>query len=456
MPDQLHQGRSFRPGFVFKDGKGYLFEGGGLDVMRPWPQPAAWRLTPKARGFRHTVPNLDLREVRRWAARGFVERRVTAYVALQGELTRGDVDAAAHAKEVERIRAGFTARQRSARAFLDEIPPHVRRIVCRFRHRHWPVLSMLGRAPRSLDLITSNPALGWMLASNPMFHRPNVERPMRACRTWCSRPRPEIAAWLGFPATRSAVRLLGKIEPQALTTDGLRALRARMLEGAPIVRSLAHVPRITRDMLDVVGPLQFAPIVTPALLGFIATADRFEASRTVRTLFEVARMGAALEADLRPVRTTAELRNLHDELVERTEAARHGRVEILDFPDPPLAPEDGIEPIADHRALIDEGAAQHHCVASYAKHVAERRLYVYRVTGPERATVSIKPRADGTWRISELRASHNRSVTRRTRRRIERWLSPEPPPYVDRITPVFPQFGDGAPTPEQAAGLDRD
>lgn len=456
MPDQLHRGRSFRPGFVFKDGKGYLFGGGRLDVMRPWPQPAAWRLTQGARGFRHSVPDLDLREVRRWATRGFVERRVAAYVSLQGELARADVTPEEHAREVERIRAGFTARQRAARAFLDEIPPRVRRIVCRFRHRHWPVLSMLGRAPRSIDLIESNPALGWMLASNPMFHRPNVERPMRACRTWCCRPRPEIAEWLGFPPTRSAVRLLAKIEPQALTADGLRALRARMREGAPIVRGLAHAPRITRDMLDVVGPRQFAPLVTPALLGFIATADRLAASRTVRTLFDVARLGTELEAQLRPVRSTAELRNQYEELVERAEAKRLGQDEILDFPDPPLAAEDGIEPIADHRALIHEGRAQHHCVATYAKHVAERRLYVYRVTGPERATVSIKPRADGTWRISELRASHNRAVTRRTRRRIERWLSPEPQPYVDRITPVFPQFEGGAPTPEQAAGVESD
>jgi len=448
MPQPHHRGRSFRPGFVFKDGKGYLFEEGCLDVMRPWPQPAAWRLTRSARGFRHTVPNLDLRAVRRWAAPAFVERRVASYISVHDDLTPQQLE-----QEVERIRAGFTARQESARAFLGEIPPHVRRIVCRFRHRHWPVLSMLGRAPRSIDLIASNAALGWMLASNPMFHRPNVERPMRACRTWCSRPRPRIAAWLGFPETRSAVRLLGKIEPHALTVDGLRALRARMREGAPIVRSLAHVPRITRDLLDVVGPLQFAPIVTPALLHHIATADRFDASETVRTLFDVARMALALEAELRPVRDAAELRNLHDELAERLNAQRRPEVEILDFPDPPLAAEDGIEPIADHPSLIAEGASQHHCVATYAKHVAARRLYVYRITGHERATVSIKPRADGTWRISELKASRNRSVSARTRARVERWLSLEPPPYVDRITPVFPEFEDGAPTPEQAAGV---
>lgn len=448
MPHQLQQGRSFRPGFVFKDGKGYLFETDGLDVMRPWPQPAAWRLTPRARGFRHSIPKIDLREVRRWAASGFVERRVASYAAVHGDLPQDEL-----AAEVERIRAGFTERQRAARAFLAEIPPHVRRITCTFRHRHWPVLSMLGRAPRSIDLIRSNPALGWMLASNPMFHRPNVERPMRACRMWCNRPRPEVAGWLGFPATRSAVRLLAKIDPQALHSDGLRALRARMREGAPIVASLAHVRRITRDMLDIVGPLQFAPIVTPALLHFIADADRVEGSRAVRTLFDVARMGLVLEAPLRPVRTPAELRNQHDELVERVNEQRDEHLELLEFPDPPLVADEGIEPIPDHRSLIDEGKSQHHCVASYARHVAERRLYVYRITGPERATVSIKPRTDGTWRISELKAACNGAVSRATRERVEAWLSPEPPPYIDRITPVFPEFGDGAPTPEQAAGV---
>jgi hypothetical protein len=50
-------------------------------------------------------------------------------------------------------------------------------------------------------------------------------------------------------------------------------------------------------------------------------------------------------------------------------------------------------------------------------------IYIYRVLHPERATLSITLRPDGSWRRSELKGPGNSHVRKETEKIIDNWLA---------------------------------
>lgn len=426
----------FRPGFVFKDGKGYEFERDRLTVMRPWPAPAAWRLTAKAKAFRHVLPKLDLAVIERWARPEFVEETVRDI--LQFELELGPTDP----QREERLRHGFGARHASARAFLDAIPEPVRAVVRRFDQSQWQMLTFLGRVPGGLGLARTNPALAYALALNPAFHRPRVSQPLRAARTWAHRPRHRIAGWLGFPETSSAVKLLAKVDPGAAGVVPLFTLRRIAREGGAELATLQHLPRIHAAALECVGRASLYRMTTGAFVGELARLDPRAAREQLQLLQDTRRMIRWIEGAEVRVRSIARLRRLHDDLVTRVnqEIARPERPPLA-FPLPPIPGTAKIEPVTTSEELRREGREMQHCVASFEDWVAAGQGYVYRVLEPERATLSLEPDYTGTWRIAQLHAVRNQQVEPETEAAVRRWLAgtPEPREPVD-LTPMFPQF----------------
>jgi len=61
-------------------------------------------------------------------------------------------------------------------------------------------------------------------------------------------------------------------------------------------------------------------------------------------------------------------------------------------------------------------------VATYAERIRKRTTFIYRVTYPERATLSIVRGNDGDWQIGELKYKSNKPVSALTRRAVESWL----------------------------------
>jgi hypothetical protein len=72
---------------------------------------------------------------------------------------------------------------------------------------------------------------------------------------------------------------------------------------------------------------------------------------------------------------------------------------------------------------VEESREQVNCVRTYAYRVAEGLVYIYRVLAPERATLSIMKRPDGSWRRSELAGYKNSIVRKETIRIIDTWLA---------------------------------
>jgi hypothetical protein len=95
------------------------------------------------------------------------------------------------------------------------------------------------------------------------------------------------------------------------------------------------------------------------------------------------------------------------------------------FPEAPVPATATIQPIRNARELAREGHTMHHCVACYGQSVLEGSHYVYRVTAPERATLSIARRSDGSWGVSDLRRACNERVSPETEQAVAAWLRPD-------------------------------
>jgi hypothetical protein len=93
-----------------------------------------------------------------------------------------------------------------------------------------------------------------------------------------------------------------------------------------------------------------------------------------------------------------------------------------DFSTPPLPGSATIKPITDTAMLFDEGQQQQNCAADYYDHVLSSNAYFYQVHEPERATLMIVPAKKG-WRIGELKAARNETVSADTANKVECWLS---------------------------------
>jgi hypothetical protein len=275
------------------------------------------------------------------------------------------------------------------------------------------------------DLFASNPALAFYLAHFRSF-LPNV--PAREVpRDIVKAKQRDIMRWLGLPGSNTAVKILRKIPPESITTLRANEMRS-MLKDSTAARLLVHVPNINAGVLALVEWKRLRPAITATLLREVAADKRQKyAPHTARLLSDTLR----LYRDLHPVasfpqfRSLASLQTRHDALVLehlRREPPRIAKLKGVRFSRPPVPGTPDIEPIMTGEGLVAEGLTQHNCVASYASRILSRKIYIYRVLRPERATLCIARQPDGNWIERELARSCNRPANSKTAEAVHDWL----------------------------------
>ena len=81
-----------------------------------------------------------------------------------------------------------------------------------------------------------------------------------------------------------------------------------------------------------------------------------------------------------------------------------------------------IEPILNEEMLCVEGLTMHHCVASYAEAVRNRRRYIYKVLKPARATLELIADRKG-WTVGQIKGYCNADVGSDVIEAVRDWLS---------------------------------
>lgn len=428
-----------RRGESFKNGKLYHFDDKRILVAKPWPEMRAWYKTAK----------LPWRPTRRFADVCIMDElfpRGTPSITEEGKKYRErmtnpewleSLDSQVRL-EIERYLDSpkrledkkyeawciktHEHRHLTLSQFFDAIPDLEREFVLRFGSRRWHLLALFARCPGAFELAQSNPALAYALSSNWVFHQPAVFQPMRAARALVKKKQRDILAWLGFPETEQARKILAKIPPEEISLEGLLNLR-RILACPTSLKLLSHAPIITRSMLLFLNDPEFRPWLTPI---FIEKLSSYRVRRKVwweqatstgsETLWEIykylrdfLRMQEQVRAALRPLRSISQLKEMHDEAVGVYNAITKA-ASLLPFPAPPYpGKKTFIEPITCDQNLQDEGLEMAHCVGFYTRAVQLGEVYVYRVLSPVRATLSIRRNSQG-WQLDDIRGMSNQKI----------------------------------------------
>lgn len=213
--------------------------------------------------------------------------------------------------------------------FFDAIPDPEREFVLRFYKRRWHLLALFARCPGAFELAQSNPALAYALANNWVFHQPAVSQPMRAARALVKKKQRSILAWLGFPETEQARKILAKLPPEEISLEGLLNLR-RILACPTSLKLLSHASKISNSMLIFMSNAEIRPWLTPIFIEEISSyrirLNFYEDPPTEKGpmkfweiynyLRDFLRMQEQIQGALFPLRSIAQLKEMHDEAIK--------------------------------------------------------------------------------------------------------------------------------------------
>lgn len=413
--------KAVRPGTVFRDGKLYLFEPPQITVLRGWPDLQAWRLTEEHPEWFGVRPDVDFRSM----VRRVRDLRAATRKALRRAM-EPDWDGSGPAPDsLPGLLPSQVRTARALEAFLQPFPPDVLKEVCAFRSGHWGLLQACARIDDFRFLLQDHPAIAMLLAHLHRFHRSSW--PLRTARSLVRRRRRDILGALGFPATRSAVRILGRMPLRSIRPWVLAQLRVLMGEPT-LLKTLAHLPRVNLGAVVLLADTDLRPFVAPAMLGEVADDAREDAyPRTA------ARLAQTLSwwDEITPTPPIARVRD------RRALDAAHFAAQVahirwesdlnLDapLPGPPIPGNGGIQPLYRSADIAREGHAQRNCLSrrNWLAEVQRREVYLYRILEPERATFSLVRGADGRWTLDQVESAGNRPVGPETVQTIQDWLA---------------------------------
>lgn len=277
--------------------------------------------------------------------------------------------------------------------------------------------------------------------------------------------RKEIAGALGFPPTKSCVKLLASVTPQILTMEQRGAFDAPvtgygLLVGIalnPYARQVAaHLPRLIGDHIWILGFPSLLCRVTPALLHELAAEEYcFDAAHELADLLRLEHL-LELPPDRAPFISIRTMHDEHDRLATIHRNVMKGsdaKLLLKPFPEPPIPGNEDIVPLTQPVELIIEGDQCHNCVASYSEQVRNGIFYIYRVLRPARATVSLESRK-GRWVLAELKSPCNRQPSRAVKLAVRGWLKAAGPVYDSNYgrfgSAVTRWMNEAAPLPVRA------
>ncbi|MEQ2009114.1 MAG: PcfJ domain-containing protein, partial [Limisphaerales bacterium] len=315
------------------------------------------------------------------------------------------------------------------RLFRQSLPPPLALATERFPARQWAVLRMVQEREEALDVLEQNPVLGFCTANLARFRNLSGNLGQQAAEL-SRRPQRDVLGWLGFPDSQAWVNLFRKILPETVTVERMLALR-EVAGDEDMAKRLAHVPTINTGVLELTCQPRLLSLITPTLLAEIASAEEerlrgaavhllADLVDTLRRMNEPPQFGG--------IRTLAGLRERGQEInaaYQRHMLMREQVYRTLRFPPPPIAGTDLIVPLTKPGQLLEEGRRQHNCVGNYGERVAAGKVFIYRVLKPDRATLSLRPAANGEWEIEQLLRACNKPVSLATANLVQRWLAQE-------------------------------
>lgn len=386
-----------KSGFRFKEGKLFLFDDNSVCLIESWP---------------------SLKALHKIGASGWQEfRPIFPLLSPTGVEPEFDPDFLPQ----ESFHMAYQ-RRAAFRAFRSFIPEAMAKACEEIPGRQLTMLMLMQASPAAAELAQSNRALVFAL-SHPHFFRESFST-LQGAAIVAKRRQREIAAWLGFPETDSAVKTLSKLAGASIFKESLRALRSSMgaSNGQKI---LSHLPRINAGVLGFVADEELCGIVPmPLLMEVAENRDEDMQAQTALVWDHCVTMARELGESLRRPSSIQKLNEWHQVIWERWREKNPPWPK--EFPKPPLAGIPTIQPILDEAGLIEEGKQQSNCVGFYGDRVRSGSVLIYKVLAPERATLSLVMSPGGQWVIGQLKLRSNQPCSELTKKHVTDWLENRP------------------------------
>lgn len=409
----------FRPGISTKNGKLYAFSSTRIIVIKGWPELAAWTKTfqkPQWSRFRPRLcietGNLDAVRSRHRSRPGDCSDATIGSNHSAPRQPSNDPEMIALNLSLDRMEQEM----QRVRDYFNPVPTEVRTAIAPFPNRQWHLMVMAARCPESLEMLASNPALAYSLASCWTFtNRPSKEG-TRQIRSLIQKRRRTICQVLGFP--ESAESILRKIPASACSISWLLTLK-ELLKDSDWQKMMRHLPCLNPNVLTFLGYQSFRQRITSTLLQELARIQSDSITGQMRDLLRMERqLGSRSRERFQSIQ---QIQNCHDQWSEKIN--RNEMKPFYEFPPPPIQGNKEIIPLHSTECLIEEGRLQANCVRSYPGNVATGSIYFYKILNPERATLSITRNAIGRWQLKEISGYANAPVSKTTRQFALDWIS---------------------------------
>ncbi len=247
-------------------------------------------------------------------------------------------------------------------------------------------------------------------------------------RTLPTRKYRDILGLLGF--RNVSPKCISKITDRpSISRKRLLALRHVAATEYKLVRSLGHVPRIVRHLLDVLVALKEHPEVLrwigPSLFASVAHTESLDFSPAL-VLTEIACHGGRLRVDPEPLGSVVDLQCMDQRLRKRR---RRKTVLAMPFPNGPAIPRlrskhVTLRALRTPHQLVLHSEAQQVCAADYVQEVASGRMYFFAgMTSEGTITVRLSRNCHGAWHVTAIRGYRNRRVSTTVTGCIVRWIA---------------------------------
>ncbi len=306
------------------------------------------------------------------------------------------------------------------RELIESIPSEVLTMAQSLPMFEFELMQAMLLTKEAAELAHSNRLLFVLLVAHAQKHRLDENEFLRLVQS----KRTHILQAMGIEASNSLVKILARTEANFEYYSDVMAF-TKVLCSPEKMRHLRHVKQLCVQHYDLLSLEPAA--VWPGLFEMINAQSTFITARQIVRLLRDSIQVGATRGQLRRLNTLAGLRALHDELVvrfnqfDRTQKVATYQRLHGNYPNPPLEGTEQIQPLASWNDLLEEGQKMHHCVGSYHRQVASRRLFIYRVMGNERLTLSIINTPQG-WRLDELRGYCNALPSYESSELVEEWL----------------------------------
>ena len=323
----------------------------------------------------------------------------------------------------------FTLEDDAGRRLCDALPESVSNIAALMPAMDFELAQACATSEAARELAHDAPLL-FILSVD---HARKQSLSLNAFSALMAGKRSDILEAVRLPRSKSLARLVRRLTLPPLLPWELEDVYTA-LQNPDYLDLMRHHPHLHLNHIRLLNRIR-----RPLWPGLLNLVDEHTSAMDISWLCRMIRDTLAVagrnQQVLACISSREDLQVQHDRLVEqfnransrnseenRQDLAKELSEEHGDYPKPPLASINGIEPLCSWLELLEEGAAMRHCVGSYDGPVALGEVFIYRMVQPERLTISLEYQ-NNSWVVGEVRGVCNSNPSEGTLEWIRRWVN---------------------------------